>query len=615
MGAQKLLAEARQLFTAGRPQQAEELLQKVLAQNPRETQAMAALGVIAAETGRRDLALRWMSQVLALDPNFVPALVWVSLLMSESGQLEPATRHAAKAAQLAPGNPAPHTALARCLAKQGKNIEAIPSFKKAIELNPNNPPLLYDYADALIAMGMEREATTALQKAVAMAPDTRGELKLAYLELGLGRIDEAEKFCKRALVKEPNLSSAHVLMGRIYTEQLRLNDAEDHWEQAAELNPKPGAISLEKALSLNAIGHFDAAIDELARSIEAKPVQGAAYQALVFAKRMTSSDQLLVEQMERILPHDSLTDSERLNLLYSLGKSFDNLGEYEKAISYFDRANHLKGVMLGLSVFDKAAFTAYIDSRIKTFSKEHLAEWKPLGTESSLPIMIVGMMRSGTTLAEQMLSCHPKVGGAGEQHYWGDHEPAMVDFARQTIDKAQIRSCASDFVALLSSIAPGFPHVIDKNPANLQVVGSLHVALPNARIIHTRRNAIDTAISIWTTPMRTNAPFISDRENIVFAYKEYLRLMAHWREVLPADRFLEVHYEDLVDQPETFARQMLAFCGLEWDEAVLHPELNKRRIKTPSLWQARQPVYRSSTERWKKYEPWLGAFEQLRGLS
>jgi hypothetical protein len=207
------------------------------------------------------------------------------------------------------------------------------------------------------------------------------------------------------------------------------------------------------------------------------------------------------------------------------------------------------------------------------------------------------------------------VGGAGEQHYWGDHENAMIDYRQSRLVPGKIKACAQEFVELLSMIAPGFPHVIDKNPANLQVVGSIFLAFPNARIIHTRRNAIDTAISIWTTPMRTNAPFVSDRENIVFAYKEYLRLMDHWRQVIPADRFLEVHYEDLVDQPEIYARQIVEFCGLEWNEACLHPELNKRTVKTPSLWQVRQPVYKSSTERWRKYEEWLGVFAELKGLS
>jgi len=167
---------------------------------------------------------------------------------------------------------------------------------------------------------------------------------------------------------------------------------------------------------------------------------------------------------------------------------------------------------------------------------------------------------------------------------------------------------------LLRSVAPGFERVIDKNPANLLVLGSFHLAFPKAKIIHTRRNAMDTALSIWMTPTNTEAGFVCDRENIVFAYRQYLLLMEHWRQVLPADCFLEIQYEDLISDPEVKAKEIVEFCGLEWDEACLHPERNQRRINTPSFWQVRQPIYKTSTKRWKNYEPWLGAFEDLRDL-
>jgi hypothetical protein len=317
--------------------------------------------------------------------------------------------------------------------------------------------------------------------------------------------------------------------------------------------------------------------------------------------------------MEDVLAKCDLGENERLSLLYSLGKAYDNLGDYEEAIEYFDRANALKRRTMGSPVFDRNSFTADIDKRISLFTKEFFEANRGVGSESALPIMIVGMMRSGTTFAEQILSCHPLVGGAGEQHFIGDHESDIVDYKSKRPHSGKVKTVANEFVNLLSTITPGYPYVTDKNPANLQVVGPIHLALPNAKIIHTRRNPVDTAISIWSTPMRTNAPFISDRESIVYAYKEFLRLMDHWREVIPSDRFMEVQYEDLVADFETHARRIVAFCGLEWDDACLHPELNQRTVKTPSLWQVRQPVYKTSTERWRNYEPWLGAFEELRG--
>jgi hypothetical protein len=142
----------------------------------------------------------------------------------------------------------------------------------------------------------------------------------------------------------------------------------------------------------------------------------------------------------------------------------------------------------------------------------------------------------------------------------------------------------------------------------------IHTLFPSSRIICTKRSAVDTALSIWMTPMQTAASFVHDRSAIVFAYKECLRLMDHWRNAMPDDRYLEVNYETLTEHPEVETRKMLDFCGLKWDAACLHPELNSRPVRTPSFWQVRQPVYRSSIDRWKRYEPWLGPFEELVGL-
>ncbi len=610
-----MLTEARQQFSMGKPEQAEALLQQVLAKNPRELQAIAALGMVAAETGRRDLALKRMKQVLELDPKFLPALCWASILLFERDQIAEAKKYAQQAILMEPRNAAMYAVIARCSVKLGDVGGAIGAFQKAIELNPTDASLFYDFSELLLATGQEHEAIKVQRKAVSLAPNAQGELKLAQLELSLGKIEMARVLCESALLRDPTNGSAHSLMARILTEQLELDDAEDHWKQAGELNPTTGALSLEKGLALVAIGHFESSIKEFEASIQARPRQGASYQGLAFSKRITSADMPLIEQMEKLLSDRSLSESEQTCVLYALGKSYDNLGDYATSIKYFDRANLLKKRALGGRVFNRQGFRAFIDDRIKLFSKEFFKANSSCGVESALPILIVGMMRSGTTLAQQMLSCHSQIGGAGEQSFWGSHETEMADFAKRTVNRGVLVERANEYVELLTTVAPGFSRVIDKNPANLQVLGSFHLAFSNAKIIHTRRNAIDTAISIWTTPMRTNAPFMYDRDSIVFAYKEYIRLMDHWREVFPSDRFMEVHYEDLARDAETTIPKMVEFCGMDWEEACLHPELNRRRIKTPSMWQARQPVYRSSTDRWKNYQGSLGVFEELEGLN
>jgi hypothetical protein len=164
---------------------------------------------------------------------------------------------------------------------------------------------------------------------------------------------------------------------------------------------------------------------------------------------------------------------------------------------------------------------------------------------------------------------------------------------------------------VLRGISPAAERVTDKTPGNFQLLGPIHLIFPQARIIHCRRNPIDTCLSIYFTYFGTMKDFTGDRGNIVFFYEQYLRLMAHWRRALPDNRFLEIDYEALVANRERLTRHMIGFCGLDWDEACLRSERNRRVIKTASNWQARQPVYTTSVARWRHYEPWLGEFRRF----
>jgi hypothetical protein len=170
---------------------------------------------------------------------------------------------------------------------------------------------------------------------------------------------------------------------------------------------------------------------------------------------------------------------------------------------------------------------------------------------------------------------------------------------------------ANDYLATLRAFGPLAKRITDKMLSNFLLLGLVSRVFPNATLIHCRRHPIDTALSIFTTNFESNLGYTSDRGDLVFYFRQYQRLMAHWREVLPPDRFVEVDYETLVADPEPQTRRLIASCGLEWNDACLAPHLNARKIATASLWQARQPVYRTSVERWRRYEPWLGALREL----
>jgi hypothetical protein len=191
--------------------------------------------------------------------------------------------------------------------------------------------------------------------------------------------------------------------------------------------------------------------------------------------------------------------------------------------------------------------------------------------------------------------------------YWNEHAADLVGPPKPHA----AGDLARDYIAALRSIAPAARRVIDKMPFNFLWAGPIHLALPHARIIHCRRDPIDTCLSIYFTRFATRQDFAYDRGDLAFYYRQYRRLMTHWRAVLPPDRLLEIDYERLTACPEQTIRAMIAFCGLDWEDACLRPEQNQRVVKTASMWQARQPVYRGSVARWKNYEAWLGELASL----
>jgi hypothetical protein len=221
------------------------------------------------------------------------------------------------------------------------------------------------------------------------------------------------------------------------------------------------------------------------------------------------------------------------------------------------------------------------------------------------------MPRSGTTLVEQILSSHPQIAGGGELVFWTRRAASWGVSSATYLTPASARDLAADYLAMLRRIGPSAARVTDKVPFNLFQLGLIHLLLPNARIIHCRRHPIDTCLSMYFTNFKEKFEFVSDKGDLAFAYRQYARLMDHWRAVLPSDRFVEVDYEILIADRQTLTRRLIAFTGLDWHDACLAPERNKRTVITSSFWQVRQPVYVTSIARWRNYEPWLGELRQL----
>ncbi|HWA80523.1 MAG TPA: sulfotransferase, partial [Acetobacteraceae bacterium] len=337
------------------------------------------------------------------------------------------------------------------------------------------------------------------------------------------------------------------------------------------------------------------------------PTDVLAFYNLTSARKFVAADRPLVIRMAELAEAKGLSENFKELLHFALGKAYDDFGEYASAMRHFDAAN---ACAAGDLRFDRPAFSARIDQIIAHFPSQPPGPPSETNAEHPSPVLIVGMPRSGTTLLEQIISSHPDVAAGGELGFWEQRGLAWEAALAGGIAPPDPAALASDYRAILRAISPDAFFVTDKMPTNFLWLGLIGASFPEARIIHARRHPLDTCLSIYTK--RFVSSFYSrDRASLVFYYRQYQRLMAHWRAILPPNQFLEIDYEALVTDREAQTRRLIAFLGLRWDDSCLNPERNDRLVNTASVWQVRQPVYTNSVERWRRYEPWLGALREL----
>jgi tetratricopeptide (TPR) repeat protein len=548
----------------------------------------------------------------------------------------------------APQQVAPLLALATQLLRAGRPADAIAPLRDAARLQPTNSAILHDLGLACLEVGRIPEAIAALQGAVASDPRYTD----AYFRLGMalekmGNIGGAIVAYDRATRLLPSLTEAWFRVGALIYELGRRDEAIGCFRRAAETGGKTSFGRLGKAREmltenrnreaeralretlvadpknamaydllgnlLSEFGRFDEARACFERAIAIAPMLAGCYYDLVRCRPVTSKDDGLLQRMEGALAIPGLEAAQRLRIHLAIGKARDDLGDYALAMQHFDAADDVRR---GSAPFDSAAFSIEIDRLIARCTPELMARATELGSSDATPVIILGMPRSGTTLVEQIVSMHPEVGAGDELQFWNQrgvewHRAGVAGNEREFVPKEFLAKAAADYLGVLRAISPTAARVTDKLPFNFLWAGLIHLAFPSATIIHCRRAAVDSALSIHQTYFHPSLPFPTGGAELVAYFRSYQRLTDHWRSVLPADRFIEVDYEELTGAPEPVIRRIIAASGLDWDDACLRPESNPRAVKTPSKWQTRQPIYRTSVARWRPYEKWLGPLRAL----
>jgi tetratricopeptide (TPR) repeat protein len=469
-----------------------------------------------------------------------------------------------------------HFGLGAALLDLGREAAALDSLKRAAALQPNVPELQRMLAGLLVEWGLPQEAIAAYRAAAAATAATAPVQALCDTASALrieGRRDEAKATLIRARAVDSEDIGAAKMLAQVHSEEGRFSEAERELRWVLAREPRDA---------------------------------DAAFMLFQIAEASEGDRPLLVE-LEAQAMRCAGTPLARMRRGFALGQAYDQLGEYAAAMRHFEAANAIRAAIAPL---DRATLARETEQMVAAFPLGCFAasEARPQQAEERA-VFVVGLPRSGTTLVEQILSSHPQVTAGGEIDFWSAHGPPAL---RAGPSHAVLAPLATAYRARLDRIDPVAARIVDKNPFNFFRLGMLRRALPLVRIVHVRRTPIDNALSLFLTCFSArNNFFFGCREDLLFYYDNYVRLMDHWRAVLPPECFLEVEYESLVDDREAQTRRLVGFCGLDWDEACLRPERNDRIIATASLWQARQPVYRKAIGRWRNYAPWLGSLSRL----
>ena len=514
-----------------------------------------------------------------------------------------------EAALLEPFNPIIHHDLGLACLEVGRLPDAVAALQWAVANKPHYADAYFRLGIALEKLGNIGEAIAAYDRATQLLPSlTEAWFRVGALVYELGHREEAIGCFRRAAATGGKTSFGRLGKARALLAEDRNQEAEQILRQTLSLDPSNAMGHDLLGNLLSEFGRFHEARECFQRAIEIAPLLAGCYYDLVRCRPVTSDDNGLLQRMEAALATPGLEAAQLLRVHLAIGKAADDLGDYALAMKHFDAADEVRR---SAKSFDSAAFSIEIDRLIAHCTPELIAKASELGSPDATPVLIVGMPRSGTTLVEQIISMHPEVGAGDELHFWNERGAAWHLSGAAGNQKAFLSKVAADYLRVLRAISPRAGRVTDKMPFNFLWAGLIHLVFPRAVIIHCRRAAVDTALSIHQTHFHPGLAFPTGGSELVAYFRDYQRLIAHWRRVLPEDRFIEVDYQELTSAPEPVIRRIVAACGLAWYDGCLRPESNPRAVRTPSKWQTRQPIYRTSVARWRRYEPCLGPLSAL----
>jgi tetratricopeptide (TPR) repeat protein len=604
---------------AGRLAEAEAIYRDILANDAQHADSLHLLGMIELQRGHHDVAVQMIDQAIAINPKEAAYHSNLGTILQAQGKLNEAIACFERALALKPDWAEVHSNLGNVLENQGRLEEAAACQEQALSLKPECAEVCSNLGNIRHAQGKVDDAVACYRRALALKPDyVDAHNNLGTALLSQNRIEQAVAHYERALALQPDYAAAHNNLGNALSKQDRTDEAQAHYERALVLKPDYANAYNNLGNVFKEQGRFDDAMAQYERAIAIRPDFAAAHLNRSEIKSFRHGDGDLA-MLEALAGSEGLSADNAVYIHFALAKALEDAGDYAQAFEHLRKGNAGKRAQVN---YKEEGVLALFQRISAVFNRGLLNQFEREGDPSSVPVFVVGMPRSGSTLIEQILSSHPQIHGAGELTaietmestglFEAGDPPLPYPESISAFDRQGFRRLGQSYLSRLPKVANGELRIIDKLLGNFVHIGLIRLMLPNARIIHSTRHPIDTCVSCYFKLFNTGLHFTYDLAELGRYYLAYSQLMDHWRSVLP---MLEVSYEDVVNDLEGQARRLIDYCSLPWDDRCLHFHKSTRTVRTASAVQVRQPLFRSSLQRWRRYEAELGPLlDELRIL-
>jgi tetratricopeptide (TPR) repeat protein len=586
--------------------------ERAVAINPSLFQAYNNLGNVFRQQGKLDQAAASLTRALAINPHFPEALNGLGNTLKDQSKLDQAVAQYERAIALRPDYAEAHNNLGSVFKDQGKLDQATSQFERAVALKPGLLQAHNNLGNILREQGKLDRAMAAFARAVAINPRyADAHNNLGNLLRQRGRFDEAAARYEQAIALKSDFAEAYSNLGSVLEDQGKLDQAVARFEQALALRPDLAEAHCNLGNTLKALGKFDQATTQYDQALALKPAFAEAHYNRANLKTFRADDADLTALETLAADPNRLPAPKMVYIHFALGKALEDIGDYSRAFAHWLKGNWLKRQEVN---YDEPGYQRTCRQIAEAFDARLLSSFATAGDPSPAPIFVLGMPCSGSTLVEQILASHPQVHAAGELKILDQVVRTVPDASGRplpypawtgALDADGWRRLGQAYLAKLPSPAAGKTRITDKATTNFLRVGVIRLILPNARIIHTVRNPVDTCVSCFSRLFSYGQPFCYNLAELGRYYRGYEGLMQHWRSVLPADAMLDVSYEEVVANLEQQARRLIDYCGLPWDDRCLSFHETSRSVATGSNVQVRRPLYGSSVQRWRRYESYL----------